>query len=116
MTFTVKAGTTPVYTATLEDEAGDPVPLASLSTLTLTLINITTQAAVNSRDRQNVLNANNVTVHATSGLLTWNIQALDLPATAETYYLAVFEWSWSGGTKKGWHDLTLRVDPVARPA
>lgn len=115
MRFDVLAGTTPRYTATIVDEDNVAIPLASLTTLTLTVVNTRTGAAVNGRDRQNVLNANNVTVHATSGLVTWSIQALDLPSTVDETYICAFEWSWSAGAKKGWHDLSLVVTPVPRP-
>mgnify|MGYP001591915789 CR=1 FL=1 len=72
-------GTRGTYTATLEKPNGDPIALADLSTLTLTLKDRYAGSVINSRNAQNVLNMNNVTFHATTGLLTWDIQALDNP-------------------------------------
>lgn len=64
------------------DEDGAAVPFSALSSATLTFYNKGTYAPgsspvigiINSRDGQNVLNANNVTIHATSGLVTWAMQ------------------------------------------
>lgn len=65
------------YTCTIKDETGTAIPAASLTALTLTLEDVDTAAAINSRSAQNVLNANNVTVNS-SGLLTWQIQPADM--------------------------------------
>ena len=113
--YEVKAGTTPRFTATLVDEDGTAIALASLSTLVLTLIDTKDRAVINGRDRKDALNANNVTVHATSGLVTWAIQAADLPGAEGGDYHFIFEWSWSSGAKKGWKEGLLRVTPVPRP-
>lgn len=115
MIFQVNAGTTPRYRGTLVDEDDVVIPAASLTTLTLTLINLRTLAAVNNRDRQNVLNANDVTV-TVLGVLTWSIQALDLPSTVDDMYVAAFEWTWNAGAKKGWDSFSLRLKPVPRPS
>lgn len=64
---------------TLKDNTGTVVPLASISTVTLTLYDMGTYAPgvspavgiLNSRDSQNVKNTNDVTIHPTSGLVTW---------------------------------------------
>ena len=117
MTFTVNADTTPVYTANLVDEAGVAVSAAMLTTLTITVFNARTRAVVNSRDRQNALNANNVTVSA-GGVLTWSIQAADLAITAgdaDSDLLVCFEWTWNAGAKKNWHKFTLRAEATPRP-
>lgn len=70
-------GATGKYTATLKDEDGTVIPSANVNTLTLTLIDKATRQVVNSREAQDVLNTNNVTLNATSGLLTWSIQQGD---------------------------------------
>ncbi len=70
----------------LKDNLGNPIPAASLDSLTLTLYDIGTFAPdsgspsdgiINARNGQDVLNANNVTVHASSGLVTWAMQPED---------------------------------------
>lgn len=80
--------TSAVYTTTLVAADGvTPIPSASITSLTLTLKVLDKLASgaagsqdgaiINSRNAQNVLNVNNVTIHATSGLLTWAIQPAD---------------------------------------
>lgn len=64
------------YTFTLLDDDDTAIPLASISTLTLTL-DTPDGTVINSRTSQDVKNANNVTVHATSGLVTWTMQPAD---------------------------------------
>jgi hypothetical protein len=74
-------------TFTLKDNADVVVPLADIDTATLTLFDLDTyvpgaspaEGIINSRDAQDVLSANNVTIHATSGLVTWAMQADDNP-------------------------------------
>ena len=114
MTEVVNAGTTPKYTANLVDEDGVAIDAASLTTFTITVINLRTGAVINSRNRQNALNVNNVTISA-GGLVTWSIQAADLPSTQEEFFHVVFEWTWNAGAKAGWHDFALKVIPVPRP-
>lgn len=112
--FSVKEGTTTKYTAYLKDYDGTVIPLASLETLTLTLYSIsaTTRDIINSRSAQDVLNANNVTVHATSGLLTWEMQPADnvikdSNLTIERHR-ALFIFTWGSG-KKGVHEVDFDV-------
>lgn len=116
MEFEVLEGTTPQYSCSIVDENGDAVAAASLDTLTITLFNVRSRVVINSRDRQNALNANNVEVTA-GGLLTWNIQPADLVVASGdliSKLQAVFEWTWGDG-KSGWHELTLNVEAVPRP-
>ena len=92
-----------VVVATLRDEAGVAVPLATMTTLTLTLRDQATRAIVNTRDRQNVLNANNVTFGATDGLVTWAVQPADLECVSggnEEVRRALFTARWSGGSRE----------------
>jgi hypothetical protein len=76
-------GDTFIYRTYLVDENGEPIALADIVTATLTLFvgredeEGETPDIVNSRNAQNILNANNVTIHATSGLLTWRAQPGD---------------------------------------
>jgi hypothetical protein len=116
---TVNEGTTFLYTCTLKDETGAAVPLSAVNTLTLTLYNKETGTIINSRNVQNVLNANNVTLHATSGLLSWLAQpadniivTTDRIAGEREKHIALFEWTWST-TKKGKHELIILVKNLA---
>lgn len=69
--------TSSIYTATLQDEVLVPLKLTDIVSLTLTLRDIETETVINGRNAQDALNANDVTIHATSGLLTWHMQPAD---------------------------------------
>lgn len=69
----IEENSSQTYTATIKDENGSAIASARLASLVLTFYSIHTNEIINERDSQNVLNANNVTVHATSGLVTWNM-------------------------------------------
>lgn len=84
--FVGKELTSSEYTFTLKDEDGVAIPSASLAALILTLKDVATSTVINLRTAQNVLNADNVTVHATSGLVTWKVQPLDM-VISNTYQL-----------------------------
>ena len=81
----VNEGSAKTVTFTLRDNAGTVVPLANIDTATLTLYDLDTFAPnsspqtgiVNDRLEQDVKNANDVTIHATSGLVTWAMQGED---------------------------------------
>lgn len=113
-------GATGQYTATVKDETGTVIPLANVSTLTLTLMDLGTKEIVNSRQDQDVLNTNNVTYHATSGLLTWAVQQADtallkgkkVPPDKQNR-LARFEMVFNT-TKKAIHELLIIVKRKVR--
>ena len=112
MAYQVQAGTTRIYTATIQDEAGAAIPGASLTSLTLTLRERTTQQIINSRDEQDVLNANGVTV-GSDGLLTWTLSVLDnvhlgLGVVRVETHDARFVWGYGAG-QVGRHDIAFEV-------
>lgn len=93
-------------TCTLKDEAGVVIPLADIDSIEMTLIETNTGNTVNSRAKQNVLNTNNCSMHATSGLFTWNVQVEDttvsVVSVGETEkHLATFTVVWD--TSKQMH-------------
>lgn len=69
----------PLITLTLKDELDVAVPLAAIATATLTIYarDEPTLPIVNSVDHVNIKNANQGTIHATSGLLTLNLNSAD---------------------------------------
>lgn len=75
--FEVNEETTPQVTGQLKDETGADLALTSLDTITLTLFVPKTGTIVNSRNKQNVKNVNNVTIGST-GIITWAVQTADL--------------------------------------
>ena len=78
------------------DQNGTKIPLASMSALKLSLFlkDSSGPTFINSRNQQNVLNANNVTV-ASPGDIQWAIQPADLTiqnaACENEIHIAVFE-------------------------
>ena len=106
------------YTAVLVGNDGvTPIPGGTLSSLTLTLYAIKsdgTDAIINARNVQNVLNANNVTID-TGGNLVWLIQVGDTTMVENIPYerhIAVFSWVWPGGS--GNHEVVLVVKQLHR--
>lgn len=97
-----------IFTGTLVTEDGvTPIPDGSLETLTLTLVDERTREVINSRNAQDVLNANGVTVDETTGELTWVSSAADNPFVKLAppplegeieRHLAIFEWTWNDGS------------------
>ncbi len=110
-TLYIDEGTGAIYTATLEDSGGTAIPLANITSITLTLYNVADAAIINSREDQNVLNQNNVTINATSGLLTWTMQAADNPIIDVTlaweHHRALFEYTFSGTGTPGKSEAQL---------
>jgi len=101
------------YKATITDEDQAAIASSSLSTLTLTLYDVETGTIINSRNGQNILNANNVIIDS-DGLLTWTIQAADNEIVgtrrrAGQYekHVALFEYTWSSKASK--HELILEI-------
>lgn len=103
----------------LLDENGDPILLADVDSLTLTLYDKATEDIINTRDEQDVLNANNVTaVNNAKGLLvTWSVQPEDLAiqtATAfEEEHIGLFVIVWDSGQKQFQHEVRLKVANIA---
>lgn len=116
LVFEVKEQTTPKYTATVLDDAGIALPIASLTTITLTLYVVQsdgTLAYVNSRNAQNVKNANNVVIDS-AGLLTWSLAVADTTLIEDLPFerhLALFQWTW-GSSRAGKHEVILNVQQI----
>ena len=104
--------TTVKVTATVEDEDGNGLAAGNLDTLTLTLYSLEDETIINSRDAQDVLNANGVTLDVNGGLI-WTITPsdtiiVDTTLSAERHR-AVFEWTYDIGVKNGKHVIDMRV-------
>lgn len=113
--FSVRERTTRRYTAVLKDETGAVIGSGTLSSLKLTLYNRADGSIINTRNQQNVLNANGVTVDA-SGNLTWTMDPADNPIVDATLsyeeHVALFEIGWSSDAKKNNHEVIVRVENV----
>ncbi len=112
----------------LKDEDENVILLSTISAATLTLYDVYSEEIINSRNNQNILNANNVTIDATSGLLSWLIQAEDNIIVGLVDHLglghenddvdwleehiALFQIEWDSGSKKKSHEIRLLVKNI----
>lgn len=105
--------TTGRYTALMVDQDGiTPLGSDRVETLTLSLYVIQTDGSLYYfRNAQDVLNTNNVTLDP-DGHLLWLIQTSDTtiiePVPFERH-VALFSWSWEGGTKVGRQEVIIVV-------
>lgn len=119
--FNIDEKSTGKYTATLTDEDGVVIPLADLDAITLTLFlpESSENTVINSRNQQDIKNDNNVTIHNTSGLLTWLIQQGDTTITdtereePHEIHRAMFEFQFQT-SKYGKHIVDLYVQNLRR--
>ena len=111
--FPVDEGTTPEYQVNLLDFDDVAIPDIDLDTLKLTLYDRTTETIINSRDEQDVLNTNDVTV--VDGVITWQIQPLDTAMhnsdREAEIRVALWEWTYSPSTETllGKHETVMRL-------
>ena len=111
-------GSTPKITATVKDEDGAALAASALQSLTLTYYNKADGAIINSRDGQDALNANNVTVSA-AGALVWKLLAADtaiidttIKAGNDEIHIALFECAWldaDSDQRHGKHEVEIRI-------
>lgn len=110
--YRVNKLTTFRYPAQLLNQNGEGLGQADLDTLTLKLYDATTFAIINSRDDQNVLNDNGVTLDD-DGNLVWIMEPADNPvlsaALESEMHVALFKWTWDSGARKGDHEVMFRV-------
>lgn len=78
--------TTFKYAAVLSDEDGFALPLSAVSALELTLLNARDGSVINSRNEQNILNANQVTYSTSTGELVWRALGADSPMVNDDAY------------------------------
>lgn len=124
-TFQATEQTSARYLGTLTDETGTLVGPTILDSAALTLYDERTNAIINSRDAQDVLNANGVTIYntlqtasdGTTYNLVWLMDPADnmivtsrLPFEA---HIAVFDVRWSS-TKRMVHEVRIRVENVGQ--
>jgi hypothetical protein len=109
MLILVNEGTSAKYSTTLLRDDGQPVPLADLNTLTLTLYNKDSGAIINSRNNANVKNAGGGTYHATSGAFDMIFSAADMAALGVApnaplveRHVVLFKATWAGNGALNW--------------
>lgn len=115
ITLKAREQTTPIFSARLRDQNGDAISVDDLTTLTLTYYNKASGARINSRDGQDILNDNDVTVDS-EGVVTWNMQVDDTPilddVRFEEDHIALFRWTWSSGTMAGSAEITIKIQNI----
>ena len=115
--YWVNEKVTAQYTADVQDHEGNAIAGSSLATLTLTLYDKDTGDIINSRNAQDVLNTNGVTVDG-SGNLTWIMDYDDNAIVTSTSkvekHIALFQWTWDSGNKKGKHEVMLHVKNLTK--
>lgn len=102
------------------DMTGAAIAKAALASLTATLFDEEQEAIINSRDGQNVLDANQGTV-TTGGVLTLRLQPADSPivgsiAVGDTErHVLRLTWTWSDGvaTRTGIAEWAILVERLA---
>jgi hypothetical protein len=111
---------TPRYEASVVDEDSVGVSHERFDYLTLTLWDNATGRIINNRFKQNVLNANGVTIDI-SGNLVWKMQQADTvivgPKTlggTEEKHTARFAWGWDGD-KHGANEIEFLVENDSHP-
>ncbi len=101
---------TSLLTLALTDET-DAVLTGGVTTCTLTLYDKATRSIINSRNAQTILNANGGAIAA--GVLTLTLSDQDnamVYSAADTEeHVALIEWTWNAGTKKGVKEITFTV-------
>lgn len=112
-TYRINEKDTGKYSITLKDEAGVAIPGSALTTATLTLQVLHTAAIVNTRNAQNIKNANNVTI-SEAGVLDWLIQIADATILDDTkkieIHRALFLFTWGSPTKSKAHEMDLEIE------
>jgi len=100
------------------------IPLASIDTVTLTLYDEETGDVINSRDDQDIKNANQGVITA-GGDLTLRLGPLDNALQNSTFdelavesHIARFSWTWSDGveTRTGKEEYRFRVQKLVTAA
>jgi hypothetical protein len=113
--------TTGLYTFEVVDESDEGVDAAQITTMVLTYYDLVSGAMINSRDGQNVLNTNNVTLTTTIGpplvtTVTWLLQPedtvlVDMRRELEQH-VALFQWTWDSGTRAAAHEVQFPIEQV----
>ena len=99
---TINERTSALYSATLTDETGAVIDGTALDSATITAYDVTTEEIINSRNAQNCLNTNGVTISAL-GVLKWQMTPADsaIIGTASTEQKkAMFVLGWGGASVK----------------
>lgn len=108
LTSPIAERTTRILGGTVLDETGTPIPGTSLTTATLTLYDEETGIIINSRTDVDI-KAN----ISALGVLAFELlpadNAIVKPARPEETHVALIEFTYSSGTKRGQHEISFTV-------
>lgn len=105
----IPEGSTRLYSCTFVDTTGTAIPLVAISTLKLTIVDITSGTVL--RNQTDVKNANGGTVHATTGAFTYTMQGVDVKIIGSGTHekrLATFELAYASGIEN--HEVSYYVE------
>lgn len=103
-------------TGVIKDEAGNGVPGANLTTLTLTLYDSSTESIINSRNDSDINGVNGGSVDA-SGNLVMKLSPADnaLIGTGDSEkHIALIEWTYNSGADTGRAEVIFTVANLKR--
>lgn len=114
----VKEQQTAILSFELVDGNGDAIDGVQLTTVTLTYYDLISEAIINSRENQNIYNANDVTVVVVASPLsttvTWTLQPEDtiiVDSRRETEeHIALFHWTWDSGNRSAAKEIQFTVE------
>jgi hypothetical protein len=90
-----------------------PIPGSSLTSLTLSIINVGTDAVINNRNQVNVLNANGGEVDEDGNFVLFltpgDTSLADTPSLISVERALVMDWSYNGGQSVGRHKFRFIV-------
>lgn len=109
MAITIREGAVAIITTSIVDKDGTKITNARLNELRLTYFDRRSRRIINSRQDQDALNANGVTV--SNGDVTWVTSVSDSaiidPPTAPERHVATFRFRYDGTT---WGDGEIDID------
>lgn len=116
-------GSTPIYEFELVDEVDGAIIGSNLTGMKLWYHQDYSKVTVNSRENQDVLNLNNVSIPSNGNKVTWKLQSADTkilnPNLAEEPHRAIFSWTFNrlgGGTGEGSHVVIILVKNLDKKA
>lgn len=113
------SGTTPLYTALLQDNRGNPAPGSFLDSLTLSIVNTLTGEIINSVDKVDVLNTGRGQLDE-AGNLSIQLEVGDTsldstPGTLQIQRSLILDYSYAGGSLVGRHQVNFILSALAGP-
>jgi len=115
--YPIKEQETGVYSFTIKDENGTLIPASQLHEVKLTLYIPSSGAIVNSRNAQDVKNANNVTI-SEAGAVVWTQQVADVTMVDDTLeteiHRCLFLFTWQTGARSKPYEVDFEIENLGK--